>query len=148
MIVETYSEGFKLVREKVAQKYNTSSAEDELKAADFRRKHPALGASNQSFENLFKKRDSQPVQSEELINANDLTPDITTPSREKDMPASIAVLHRDKDETNRKATTALRDSDKCSPSVHFRSRSRSVQNRSIKTTKASSSLSTKSPKGN
>lgn len=55
----TYSCGRALVREKCSQKYNTSSAEEHLIAAKFRRQHPGLclGVSG-SFEDVFTAKTS------------------------------------------------------------------------------------------
>lgn len=53
LLTVTYNAGFKLVKEKCSQPYNTSSAEEELIAAEFRRQHPGLVGLN--FENVFAK---------------------------------------------------------------------------------------------
>lgn len=52
----TYHAGFKLVKQKCSQRYNTSSADEHIQAADFRRKHPGL--IGESFENVFSKTTS------------------------------------------------------------------------------------------
>lgn len=55
----TYSCGRALVREKCSQKYNTSSADEHLSAAKFRRQHPGLSSRNYtSFEDLFTTKQS------------------------------------------------------------------------------------------
>lgn len=53
-ITATYSIGCNIAKEKAAQKYNTSSADEYMQAARFRREHPGLiHNGEQSFENIF-----------------------------------------------------------------------------------------------
>lgn len=57
LFTATYSCGRALVREKCSQNYNTSSADEYLQAANFRRQHPGLSSLNlESFEDLFAKK--------------------------------------------------------------------------------------------
>lgn len=55
----SYNSGFKVVREKCSQTYNTSSAEEHIEAANYRRKHPVLSmqtkGGNGSIEHVFSK---------------------------------------------------------------------------------------------
>lgn len=58
----TYNSGFKVVREKCSQKYNTSSADEHITAASYRREHPVFalrrnGQNEGSIEHLFTDRD-------------------------------------------------------------------------------------------
>lgn len=56
---ETYNSGFKIVREKCSQKYNTSSAEEQITAATYRREHPVLAmtANDGNIEHIFAEPD-------------------------------------------------------------------------------------------
>lgn len=61
-IVATYSIGAGIVREKVSQHYNTSSADEHLQAAQFRREHPGLiNNGEKCFENVFAAAKAAPV---------------------------------------------------------------------------------------
>lgn len=52
----TYNNGFKIVRDKCNQKYNTSSADEQINAAIYRRQHPVLAMQNQgNIEHIFAK---------------------------------------------------------------------------------------------
>ncbi|KAJ6639186.1 hypothetical protein Bhyg_11926 [Pseudolycoriella hygida] len=53
----TYNSGFAVVKEKCAQLYNTSSADEHLAALTFRRKHPVLASTTaESFEGVFSEK--------------------------------------------------------------------------------------------
>lgn len=59
LFLATYSGGRALVREKYLQTYNTSSAEEHIEAAKFRRQHPGLSLRNsESFEDMFPTKKS------------------------------------------------------------------------------------------
>lgn len=62
----TYSAGRVFVREKAAQRYNTSSADEHAAAALFRREHPGLiTRSTLSFNEIFSNKKSVINQTEE-----------------------------------------------------------------------------------
>lgn len=62
VVIVTYARGFKIVREKCSQKYNTSSADDQSAAANYRRKHPVLALKGErGFEKIFSKPSSKDV---------------------------------------------------------------------------------------
>lgn len=59
MFTDTYSIASGIVREKCAQRYNTSSADDYLEAVKYRREHPGLiHKGEKCFENLFQNAKS------------------------------------------------------------------------------------------
>ncbi|KAJ6639477.1 hypothetical protein Bhyg_12222 [Pseudolycoriella hygida] len=75
----TYSIGSKIVREKVSQCYNTSSADEHFCREKFRREHPGLvSKGDQCFENLFA--DAKVTQSNE-----------TKPAKSKDLEVLLDV---------------------------------------------------------
>lgn len=63
----TYHAGLKLVKEKCAQSYNTSSAEEHIRAAEFLRQHPTSICGN--IEHLFKK--NKPTGNESIVRNED-----------------------------------------------------------------------------
>lgn len=52
------------MRDKCSQSFNTSSAEDQIKASSFRRNHPVLALQQRSFEQVFSKRISKNMTDE------------------------------------------------------------------------------------
>lgn len=63
VVIVTYARGFKIVRQKCSQKYNTSSADDQSAAANYRRKHPVLALKGErGFEKIFSKPSSKDVR--------------------------------------------------------------------------------------
>lgn len=64
----TYSIGSSIVRDKVSQQYNTSSADEHLLAAQFRREHPGLISSGEKcFESIFGSSKENKVASSVTI---------------------------------------------------------------------------------
>lgn len=78
----SYNSGFKIVREKCSQKYNTSSAEEHIDAENYRRKHPVLSMQNEgngSIEHVFSKPNDKRLTGKKhnvvLSSKKDLTAD-------------------------------------------------------------------------
>lgn len=92
----TYSCGQVLVREKCAQKYNSSSAEEHINAAKFRRLHPGLSSTvTGSFEDVFKKKKSI----ESSVQENTFAIDIISEDVNKNTSAAD-VFSNDGNKTN------------------------------------------------
>ncbi|KAJ6647737.1 hypothetical protein Bhyg_02960 [Pseudolycoriella hygida] len=49
-------DGFDVVKQKCEEKFNTSSADEQQEASNFRRKHPVLAKEAETFENVFDKQ--------------------------------------------------------------------------------------------
>lgn len=82
-----------MVKEKCSQPYNTSSAEEEQQAANFRRKHPGLFGVN--FEHIFAKSQDNVDKSV----SHDKTKNSTKPSRGATTFQNAATISSDNNET-------------------------------------------------
>lgn len=65
----TNSEGFKIVKEKCSQEFNTSSADEHLQIAKFRHEHPGLAS--QGIEHVFSNPSSSTATVDKLVSGGD-----------------------------------------------------------------------------
>ncbi|KAJ6646903.1 hypothetical protein Bhyg_02117 [Pseudolycoriella hygida] len=132
----TYSIGSKIVREKVSQCYNTSSADEHFCREKFRREHPGLvSKGDQCFENLFadakvtQSNETEPAKSKELEVLLDVTsnPLQNNTAKKQDVTPHLHSSGRSGSRANSSSGGSsepnTRRSDSRELSIHSRSRS-------------------------